>query len=84
MTERIITVTRGPLGYATETVDGKRGASSTSPARAAERLAVHLWGASDLNTARQLDGGNLRQGVSRWRITDAAACRAQLTTGREH
>lgn len=69
-----ITVTRVNGKYMTGTVLGIHAKSSTSPSRAAERLAEQLWGISTLDTATRIDKPDPKQpNVSRWRITDAAA-----------
>lgn len=67
--------------YKTDIVDGKQGASSSSPARAAERLAEHLWGVTDLDTARRIGARDFkRPHVTHWQINDRAAQAA----GRRH
>lgn len=69
-----ITVTRVNGQYWTSRVNGIAAAASTSPARAAERLAEQLWGTSDLDTVRRLGAPDpAKPHVSRWRITDTAA-----------
>lgn len=76
MTSIEITVRKVGDAYKTDVVDGKQGASSTSPARAAERLAEHLWGVTDLDTARRIGPRDpKRPFVTRWRITDEALSR---------
>lgn len=73
---RTIEVTVRKVGgkYLTDSVLGIHAASSTSPSRAAERLAEQLWGKTDLDTATRIDKPDPKQpNVSRWRITDAAA-----------
>ncbi|ANQ83670.1 hypothetical protein dqs_0594 [Azoarcus olearius] len=71
-----ITVRDSAGSYRTSKVLGVYAASTTSPARAAERLAEKLWGASDLDTAKRIDTPPYERGVSKWRITNAAALRA--------
>lgn len=78
MTSIEVTVRKVGDAYKTDVVDGKQGASSTSPARAAERLAEHLWGVTDLDTARRIGTRDpKRPFVTRWRITDNAVHRSR-------
>lgn len=71
-----ITVRDSCGSYRTSKVLGMYAASTTSPARAAERLAEKLWGTSDLDTAKRIDTPPYKPGVSRWRINNDAARRA--------
>lgn len=59
--------------YVTEKVNGVVAKSSTSPARAAERLAEQLWGASDLDSVERLNCTFGITGASKWRINNRAA-----------
>lgn len=74
MTALEVTVRKVGGQFRTDTINGQQGVSSTSPARAAERLAEILFGAADLDTARRVGPRDPRRpGVSKWRITDLAA-----------
>lgn len=68
-----ITVRLVDGSYVTDRVNGLVAKSSTSPARAAERLAEQLWGASDLDSVERLNARNGARGASKWRINSRAA-----------
>lgn len=59
-------------GYRTSRVQGLDGSSTTSPARAAERLAQKLFGAACVDSVQRIDAGR-ETNVSLWRISNKAA-----------